>query len=331
METPYPSYVPCPSQSIHSAYNECRLSMKLSIRISNILSNNSRRWIGQYPTWIFGYNLHNKESIVLPRDIDSILPYIKRDMEYASLTLTDNMIERIKEEISNINKDLSHCPKYKMNIGNVISYGKYRAPLSSVQMANLTHMHHKYGSGNIYKDILISYMKYNIFCNRSLHLSIPPHVIEYMEPKLQMFGSPFNVISNIPFLSAFPETDRCFGSVGKFTEDFKPTESGVYSCNPPYDEHTMEIMANTIVRNLDKISNLKLTYVIVIPKWSDFKGYEILRDSKWITSCVSFDKYEKTYYNYYQDKYHEVVPSYIIVMSNDKDNEITAKHIYNIW
>ena len=57
-----------------------------------------------------------------------------------------------------------------------------------------------------------------------------------------MFASPFNHFL-IPYCSAFPDTDACFGSCGSFF-DFFPTE-GSFMANPPFVEECMARMGNT--------------------------------------------------------------------------------------
>jgi phosphorylated CTD-interacting factor 1 len=101
----------------------------------------------------------------------------------------------------------------------------------------------------------------------SFHAAAPETFFNVLKTHLgvahECFASPFNCYFR-SFCSAFPDTDRPFGSKGSFFY-FQP-RTGSFEVGPPY---TVEVMENTAkwVETLLQSSKLPLSFVVCVPDW----------------------------------------------------------------
>jgi hypothetical protein len=86
----------------------------------------------------------------------------------------------------------------------------------------------------------------------------------------ELFGSAINTISD-NYCSLFYDIEKFFGSNGDFF-DFE-IKSGIYWCNPPYDD---TIMTKTVYKLLNIIkSNKNIAFIVTIPIWDSFTQSKI--------------------------------------------------------
>lgn len=117
----------------------------------------------------------------------------------------------------------------------------------------------------------------------NLHAAIPSSVFNLIRDTLQVtvegFASPFNAILQ-QYMSAFPDTDSVFGSIGSFfTHDIT---SGSYELNPPFTEdmiNAMGIRCESLLDHADKMG-YPLSFFIVIPNWKT-NAITRIRESSW--------------------------------------------------
>jgi len=122
------------------------------------------------------------------------------------------------------------------------------------------------------------------FSGVNLHAAIPLTVFSVLEEKLKVttecFASPLNA-TLASFMSAFPDVDAPFGSVGSFfTYDFM--RGGSYEANPPFTEDMIDAMMihmEDLLRRAD-IQEIPLSFFVVVPNWQS-PPVQRIRDSPW--------------------------------------------------
>jgi hypothetical protein len=124
----------------------------------------------------------------------------------------------------------------------------------------------------------------------------------------ECFASPLNQYMD-SYNSAFPDTDRFFGSQGSFL-DMDVTEGG-FEGNPPFLEEVMAAQALHVVHLLDKAEykNKSLCFVIIWPGWKDTPGYSSLIESKFCRKLIEFDKYKHVYKQGFQHQVSSIPAS----------------------
>lgn len=112
--------------------------------------------------------------------------------------------------------------------------------------------------------------------------AMPHHVFDALEASLgvtaECFASPLN--AHFPsFCSAFPDTDRHFGSQGSFF-DWTPLR-GAFQANPPFINATMLAMAQRmdVLLGAATAAREPLLFFIVVPAWVDSYYHKLLVES----------------------------------------------------
>jgi phosphorylated CTD-interacting factor 1 len=110
----------------------------------------------------------------------------------------------------------------------------------------------------------------------NFHAALPGEGFNYLEKTMEVchecFASPLNCFFR-NFCSAFPDTDRFFGSRGSFF-DFKPIE-GSFECGPPYTSEVMDKTAHHCL-SLLKATDRPLSFIVFVPEWTDTEYGKIL-------------------------------------------------------
>ena len=139
----------------------------------------------------------------------------------------------------------------------------------------------------------MNYRIFNLLCRyESLaapgyHAAIPEGFFNTLKQKLkvnhEIFASPFNCnVSLNSYTSAYPDTDKFFGSKGNFFGVHKSLfkNGGSFEANPPFLEEHMAAFSKIVTLELE--SNIKpLSFVIIYPTWEDSLGHKILKESKY--------------------------------------------------
>lgn len=82
------------------------------------------------------------------------------------------------------------------------------------------------------------------------------------------------------FCSLFKETDEVYGSLGSVFDCHFSEHKGAWTANPPFVEDIMERFSRHLLEEMDRAK--ELTIFVILPGWSDAKGYTLLRDSKYL-------------------------------------------------
>ena len=165
----------------------------------------------------------------------------------------------------------------------------------------------------------------------------------------ELFGSAINTISD-NYCSLFYDIEKFFGSNGNFF-DFEII-SGVYWCNPPYDD---TIMTKTVYKLLNIIkSNRDVAFIITIPIWDLFTQEKIKTNNidyivrnynidstendhkdfiiysklkKYIKDELVIPKHRIPYFNYKKYSNINAVNTYMLIIY-DSINKLVAENLH---
>jgi hypothetical protein len=212
-------------------------------------------------------------------------------------------------------------------------------------------------SGDINKiDIYIWCLiyRYQLLSSNNNQLALLPNILKEMNNNYNLnfecFASAIN--SYFPnYCSIYYDIEKYFGSIGNFF-NIVPVQ-GTFSVNPPYQKVIINLCINKILNCLDNtVSNL--TFIITIPIW-DIKGKQIMKyiynnelevqninygefeiintiiTSKYCKSYRMISKNQFTYidYNYEIFKNKTIQNTYIIILSNIDNIDVTNFNNYN--
>ena len=127
------------------------------------------------------------------------------------------------------------------------------------------------------------------------------YLVEHFGLTRECFASPLNCY--LPtFHSAFPDTDRWFGSQGSFFS-LHATE-GSFESNPPFLELNLATNALHVLALLGRGEGegRALMFVVVWPGWDDTPGYALLMGSAMMRRLVVLEKGDHTYKEGYQHR-----------------------------
>ena len=98
----------------------------------------------------------------------------------------------------------------------------------------------------------------------------------------ECFASPFNHNAEV-YWSAFPDTDRFFGSNGSFfgaLDSALVQEGGFFYANPPFVEEHMERLRDCVQRMLEL--PVAVTFAVVLPTWTDTVCHAWMQGSRYM-------------------------------------------------
>lgn len=259
-------------------------------------------------------NSYSASKSYIPEKFDII-----NDLKYAHNKYGLNKpIEQIQSSIDN---EIVILRKNAINA--IDNFEEYNPIFSKVQTSLLKY---KYtGSKEKYNYYLNFLSKlYSFMGGINNHLSVPPQLIK--DNYIELFGTPVNTKYN--FCSPFEIEKEYFGSLGSFFDfEFRPDCN--YFANPPFDELIMHNMALRLIDQLDKVSNINI--IVIIPKWEDFDCYNELISCKYIKDNIVVKKYDVKFYNYYSDKYVNIVDCYALFLTNIEGETNIFKNFIREW
>lgn len=312
------------------------------------------------------YNIKNSKTKInniideLDNNYNNILINLKKYK-----TIDNNNITISKKIISeNRNNNLIEFIKFDINHNINILNIKLKSILQNIILPKNIYlkMINKISKNNklIDKDklIWIILFRYQLLSSNNNQLAVLPNILNKMEKdfnlKFETFGSAINTNTK-NFCSLYYDVERYFGSVGSFFNT-KFLE-GCYSFNPPYQKDIIDNGIKKILNCLNdsNILNLKLTFLITIPIWDiegknkmkelksennnnkiNYKDMEIIKvvkNSKYFQGLRMISKNDFTYidYNFHLFKNTTIQNTYLIVLSNFKNNYIDKINSYNFY
>jgi len=166
----------------------------------------------------------------------------------------------------------------------------------------------------------------------------------------ELFGSAINTIST-NYCSLYYDIEKYFGSNGDFFNI--QIKSGIYWCNPPYDDTIMINAASKLIYLLENVKDV--VFLITIPIWDNFTQNKIKennfdnvirnlnKDSSstdhsdfliysqlkpYIKDELVIPKHRIPYFNYKKYSNINAVNTYMLIVYKNIDNKIT-KNLHN--
>lgn len=135
----------------------------------------------------------------------------------------------------------------------------------------------------------------------------------------ECFASPLNCTLN-KYYSAYPDTDKYFGSLGSFFKDFYPS-TGYFEANPPFIIDVIDRMIEQFELVLDATDE-PLLFAIFLPYWNDSDFYSKLMNSEWLVHQQILPKKQHKYIDGSQHRSNRKawsanVDSWYVILSND--------------
>lgn len=171
--------------------------------------------------------------------------------------------------------------------------------------------------------IWICYTLYDLLEGKGLQWAVPRTVMRALTIhygcKTELFASPINCYyQNYYSLFSF---DMMFGSKGNFF-DADPSEftEGSFQINPPFIDPLFTELTKRILLFLSKaeLNGKTLTFVYIMPEWSDCDGYEQLIASRYCVKVIKLLKDSHYYYHYDSCSYIRArFGTSVIIMSTD--------------
>lgn len=144
--------------------------------------------------------------------------------------------------------------------------------------------------------------RYDSLGNPGLQVSVPATVFTTLQDEFgvrhECFASPLNQALS-SYHSAFPDTDRFFGSRGDFFDlsSNEWAQGGSYQAYPPFTEECMQMMSETvhhILEHNDK-TGTATSFMVVVPCWTDERAHEMMRESRFLRKHIVLEKAQHTY------------------------------------
>lgn len=113
-------------------------------------------------------------------------------------------------------------------------------------------------------------------------------LLKHYNCNVECFASPLNCRYE-RYFSAFPDTDRVFGSLGSFFDYDFAQSGGSFQANPPFVSSFILAMCQTMERGLEK-SEEPLMFSVFVPAWTETAGWKALNDSKYLRKHCLMDQ-----------------------------------------
>ena len=173
------------------------------------------------------------------------------------------------------------------------------------------------------KLVMCIIIRYNTLESYNQQAAVLPSLYNFLKlnyhVNFELFASSINFFYQ-NYCSLFYDLEFYLGSKGSFNNI--NIKKGFYVANTPFDEAIMNNMSTKLVKSL-KESEHELTFFITIPVWdkpefNGFKALEILKKSGFLKYIENIPKYRMKFFNYTENKYKNLVDTYIIILQNEK-------------
>lgn len=213
----------------------------------------------------------------------------------------------------------------------VTSYGEcYTESITTKQLEKMRRLYNQHLQEDkkeiqvYFERLYICIATYNSLLSEGYQGAIPPSVFKvlekYLEVDTELFASPLNAtLSN--FYTAFPSTDKYFGSKGSFFDEYENIFSagGSFECNPPFTEEHIYCIAKIVDKMLTN-HNVPLSVTLILPAWEDCAGFRVLFNTKHKRLFLSLRRFMHIYVTKNSKQVNEPrlsqAYSYIFVLQN---------------
>lgn len=306
-------------------------------------------------------NTHNSPNAI--KEDDKIINELKKtisdylEVEYFNYSTRNNYDVTVVKDF--VDKKIRLICTYKKNMYHAIIHSKVYNRLKF----KLIIFGKQYNIMKDYTGDLDNLLDQYIFClvfrysymdSGNQQLAINQHIKEMYKKcgvNFELFGSAINTIS-MNYCSLFYDIEKYFGSNGNFFDI--QLDSGVYWCNPPYDDTIMTNTADKLINILK--TNKEVAFIITIPIWdvytqakmktpnvdkimrnfnkdtdglqhSDFQIYSKLKP--FIKDELIIPKHRIPYFNYKKFSYINAVNTYMLIVYNNINKNIADNLHYN--
>ena len=140
----------------------------------------------------------------------------------------------------------------------------------------------------------------------------------------ECFASPLNrTLEN--YTSQYFDVDKYFGSLGSFY-DLKHLypEGGSFQANPPYIEEVIGIMVRYFIRWLDEDKKNPLSFIIILPNWTDSSNVKMLTESEYLRleHFLGISDHRYTIYCPGNVRRKNICNTRIYILQNDLGNDL---------
>lgn len=243
----------------------------------------------------------------------------------------------------NINRDVSRTGyvTYSTRHGKKLSY-----TITSIMDKKLSGLLKSQYKSRQNEFIFLLIMRYLGTLNSGNHqLGIPDYdvISKVFNLKEELFASPMNCSILNGYHSAFPDTDKFFGSLGRFSDTSVQSGYG-YSVNPPYTDIVLEAAMKKVTEWLRSVPDV--VFYITIPVWDyesqkqlgidigdkygSYPAIDVINKSGFIKDKKIFHKDVFKYKDHNTDKYINASNTYVIIASNRELKEEEKEYLVNL-
>ena len=237
-----------------------------------------------------------------------------------------------------------------------------RHQISERQYARLRALHTG-KAGQFERNVCDLVERYIFVGGLNSHLSMPPGLLP-ADQTIELFGTPLNTCSTKGYCSPFAMEEALWGSRGSFFARDQLTVPGLYTANPPYDEHLMLRMAESLTRQLqqfsDKASKVDatagtdaksqpfagdITVVLTLPIWDqktqrelklidsglDFPALDVLRASPFFRQGITALRDQLPYLDYFTNTWIPVTNTHLVMLSTAAKPAVDLSDLKRRW
>lgn len=177
----------------------------------------------------------------------------------------------------------------------------------------------------------------------AMHCSLPYEVYKYFyntyDVRGEGYSSPLNSklieFGDTKICTAFADTDKCFGSIGRFSKEKLIENSGFnWTVNPPYVMSIVQYSFNEICAAIDKIDRDDFLVIYLIPraKEDDRFYHDRIKQHEYVQKCIE-PAVGTHYMNCNGTLVHMVgtVNAMFFMSKNKKYKDINETELMMIW
>jgi hypothetical protein len=306
---------------------------KHNLSVSNIISHWIMLNIDKGSDPLFPSTIINNKQII--RDFQLANPKIKTNLEARYIIKKLKIVNLFKNAINKIINFQQTIKNYhKINV----IYENEKMFIENYDLKLDVHkeLYNKLCKKLGYVDnelIFILILRYKSLDSSNQQLAVNPNFYIELNKTLgfnfELFGSAINTTTD-HYCSLFYDIEKYFGSKGSF---FKyKLISGLYVCNPPYDELIMKNMAKKLIKSLDEIED-PLTILVIIPCWDrnedkygKFHTLDLIQNSPYVVFIKKVFKRNTRFFNHLLNQTINPVDVYFILLQN-KSTEVNYGNI----
>lgn len=204
-------------------------------------------------------------------------------IDSAKGTISVNPNSTLRTTLLSLDRELGYVMKYPQ------CHGTKAFMCMNILPSKIDSLRKRYNGSSFDTDIASMCMRYaslmepskeSLFSGVNIHAAIPVSLFnmasKYLRVDTECFASPLNATLD-RYMSAFPDTDMSFGSIGSFYSYTFDTD-GSYEVNPPFIPYMIQTMIDRLDIILDR--DVALSFMVVVPDWN-VDVINMIKTSRW--------------------------------------------------